>query len=122
MQNKNLVRRKIKRKSNFEFDLINRHNKQLSSELHDNVSSKLSIIRFKLSHNSEEFVEEIELLDSIIDNVRKISHGFYSPSIEHAGLIDAIRDFLYPLHKTINIEIYNLHKETSQMNKKTELF
>jgi len=122
MQSNKLVRRKLTKNSQFEFDLINRVNKQLSSELHDNVSSKLSIIRFKLSHNSEESAEVIDLLDNIIEDVRNISHGLYSPSIKHLGLIDIIRDFLHPLHNIINIKIYNLHKQTYKLNVQAKLF
>ena len=122
MQHKNLTRRNRRIRSKFKFNLIDRRNKQLSSELHDSVSSKLSVVRFKLLHSSEKSVEVIGLLDNIIENVREISHGLYSPTIEYVGLIDAIRDFLSPLHRAINIKIYNLHEYTYKINKKTELF
>jgi two-component system NarL family sensor kinase len=106
----------------FEFTLINRLSKELSTELHDNVLSKLSIIRLNLSHNPNEISEAVKLLDTVIGSVREISHGLYSPSLEHLNFIDAVRDFVSPLHKVINIEIHNIHNHSCSLDSREKLF
>ena len=110
------------RNSVAEFNFINRISEELSGELHDNVSSRLSILRLKLFQSPNEVEEAIQLLDTVITSVREISHGLYSPTIEHLNFIDAVRDFLSPLHNLINIETHNLHNQTCNLPTHTKLF
>jgi two-component system NarL family sensor kinase len=109
-----------KRNSDFEFNLINRINEELSAELHDNVASKLSVIRLKLFNNPNEVVETIHLLDTVIASVRQMSHGLYSPAIEYLDFAEAVRDFLSPLHNCISIKIHT-NNESFSLNKRTKI-
>ncbi|WP_452223632.1 sensor histidine kinase [Lacinutrix chionoecetis] len=122
MLSKKLKKTNFNEHANFEILLTERANKRVAGELHDNLSSKLSILRFKLCDkpNNTDF-ELLSLLDNIIGSVRKISHGLYSPAIEHCSFLDAVRDFVTPLHNSINIEVQCVNEKPKPLNTITKL-
>ena len=96
-------------------------NEQIALELHDNVSSKLALVRLLLFQNASKEPETIALLDDIITTVRNLSHGLPNQFDEHISLIEAIQDFTTPLHNHLKIKIRCTQYPILKLSKKVKL-
>lgn len=93
----------------------------ISSELHDNICSRLSILKWSLSSSNEISANNLYFLDTIIQSIRKLSHDLYSPVLEYAGILEAIRAFVQPLSEKTDIEIQVLRIEETELSNNIKL-
>lgn len=107
--------------SNLGLQFLELEKKELAGELHDNIASKLAIIRLMLLREKENLSEVINLLDHTIKSVRTISHNLYSFSFEHICILEAIKDFVSPLHGIIKVEIECSDKDSLIMKHAVKL-
>ncbi len=98
-----------------------RERRRISGELHDNVASKLSIIRYKLGHSPHAIPEVLGLLDNVMFTVRTMSHGLHTPFIEKISFVDALKDFILPLHQVLDVEVHYFPRPVTVMEKQSRL-
>ena len=107
--------------SNFGINYMENERQRISGELHDNVSSKLTVIRHMLLSKPDSVDEIIDLLDKTVITLRKISHNLHLPFLDRITLIEALRDFLQPLHGLFKIELYDLSRVHNFVGKPVKL-
>jgi len=98
-----------------------RERRRISGELHDNVSSMLSVIRHKIDHSPHSTKEVLKLLDNVMFTVRRLSHGLHPPYLEKIGFVDAVRDFVLPLHDLLDIKIYHFARPNTPLKRQCQL-
>jgi signal transduction histidine kinase len=69
------------------FEAQEKERKRIAHELHDEVGAKLHIINMMLKNQQADSKEKIlNLTDTTLDSVRRISHEMYPPMLEEFGL------------------------------------
>ncbi|MDR2929185.1 MAG: hypothetical protein LBV41_13465 [Cytophagaceae bacterium] len=68
---------------------------RLAAELHDNVSNTLLGLEFKMKTPDVSQTEIIDMLHSIHEHVRNISHALMPPVFQYATLAEIITDYVY---------------------------
>ncbi len=98
--------------------------KRISGELHDNVSSKLAVLQYKLCRSSDCSKEVLNLLNNVMYTVRNLSHNLHTPFLDKLSLLNAIQDFVFPLNKVLDIKIESCIPENVLIpqNHKFQLF
>ncbi len=96
-----------------------RERKRIAGELHDELASRLNVIRLSLyqlkKHTPPELmIQTTELLDETIEITRHISHDLYPPVLSDFGLAQAIAEFLTPLEESLTINYQVRGNEHSQ--------
>lgn len=80
---------------------------RIAADLHDELVGKLNVIRLLVYDQQEAGTTEkpnaLGLLDESISIARGISHELYPPMLDDFGLVDALRDVLYPLQHHVEI-------------------
>ena len=104
-----------------ELKFADRERLQISGELHDNVASKLSLIRYKLYHQPSAVKEVINMLDNVMFSVRALSHGLNSTFTERLDFIDIIRDHILPLHGILDTRLYYWPRNATPIGKQQKL-
>lgn len=85
---------------------------RIGAELHDNIISKLTIIRLKSTINYD-FQEIDALLGSTIDETRRISHELSPPHYEEKKFENHIQDIFYRWQKQYQIySFYNIDESS----------
>lgn len=87
--------------------------KRIAADLHDELSSRLNVLRLKLfaiEHNDPDRMEQaVQLLDEALHVSRTLSHELYPPFLAEVGLEEALRDFVNPLAETMEVDVRVLH-------------
>ncbi len=79
-----------------------RERNRIAADLHDNLISKLHIL--KLSHHAKKPASQIdEMLTNSIDIARRISHDLSPPLIEETSLIELIGEITSSIQGSINV-------------------
>jgi two-component system sensor histidine kinase UhpB len=92
---------------------------EIGKELHDNINQMLSVIRLYLSMHLEGDDEDspdllqqgLELLDTSINEIRKISQNLIPPPLKEEGLIDAIETLIERIAMAKPFSINFRHQE-----------
>ncbi len=96
---------KIKYQKNLLKDSVlvqERERNRIAADLHDNLISKLHIL--KLSHHAKKPASQIdEMLTNSIEIARRISHDLSPPLIEETSLIELIYEITNSIQGSINI-------------------
>lgn len=99
-------------------DVQERERKRIAADIHDELSSKLSVARlalYKSGNDPEALKAEVsDLVDQAIATSRNISYDLYPPLLAEFGLVDALKDWIHPLKTARNIELHTLHKAGSK--------
>ncbi|CAA7195238.1 sensor histidine kinase [Chryseobacterium potabilaquae] len=81
---------------------------RLAEELHDNIISRLNLIRLNTNQKN---VNEINMdLKKSMQLIRELSHNLTPPDLGEVELMDLIADYLDQVNKTINV-VYHHHVE-----------
>ncbi len=82
-----------------------RERERIATDLHDGLSSKLSVVRLALRNPAalEDAGQLGTLVDEVLATSRTIAHNLYPPLLREFGLVDALRQ--YVKHVTSNVEI-----------------
>ncbi len=105
--------------------------KRIAQDLHDGINGDLSVIKYKITSikqdkfiqkEKEEFNMAIDMLDTAIEQVRRISQNLVPPSLQNFNLIEALKQFTYKISTTntktkINFQYYG---EYLKLNKEVE--
>jgi len=95
--------------------------KRIAKDLHDDIGSKLNVIRLNMHQLKKKAgenpalvgnVEEVnELLGSTIQTTRRISHDLLPPTLENFGLMEAVKELKESINKGqpdfMQIELYD---------------
>lgn len=89
--------------------------KRIASDLHDEIGSKLNIIFMYLqqlnknentnNETSNSIIEVTKIVNSAIENTRKLSHDLLPPIIEEFGIVEALNELCSSLNKLDSLEI-----------------
>lgn len=109
------------KRSGFKMRFLEREKQKIASELHDDVASKLSIIRLRLCEDPKRNDDIISLLDNAIHSVRHISHDLHKPFFKQISFLDAVRDFVLPLNDVIKVDIRCICQPSYRLKQKTKL-
>lgn len=98
-------------------DVQERERKRIAADIHDELSSKLSVARLALyrnDHDPELLRQEVSaLVDQAITTSRNISYDLYPPLLAEFGLADTLRDYIQPLKNTRKITFCALQQAGS---------
>ncbi len=87
-----------------------RERKRIAADLHDELSSRLSILKLnlhKLAQDGDTIPEEVStLVDDTLKLSRNIAHDLYPPLLAELGLAETLRDYLIPVQKQIDTELH----------------
>lgn len=90
-------------------DVQERERKRIAADIHDELSSKLSVARlalYKKDQDPEHLREVVSaLVDQAITTSRNISYDLYPPLLAEFGLADTLRDYIQPLKNTQKITL-----------------
>lgn len=91
--------------------LQERDRERLAEELHDNIISRLNVIRLNISHKN---TEELNLdLKKSMQLIRELSHNLTPPDLTEIELTDLIEDYLDQINKNIEIVYRHIASDTS---------
>jgi len=107
-------------------DVQERERKRIAADLHDELSSKLSVARLTLYRKDlghEHLRQEVSaLVDQAITTSRNISYDLYPPLLAEFGLVDTLRDYIHPLRGARSIDLNALSESGSRrLEPNTEL-
>ncbi|MGB0175556.1 MAG: sensor histidine kinase, partial [Owenweeksia sp.] len=87
-----------------------RERQRIAADLHDELSSRLSILKLNLYQwmdGTSKIPEPISsMLDETIRLSRNIAHDLYPPLLAELGLAETLKDYLIPLQGKIETDIY----------------
>lgn len=91
--------------------LQERDRERLAEELHDNIISRLNVIRLNISQKN---TEELNLdLKKSMQLIRELSHNLTPPDLTEIELTDLIADYLDQINKNIEIVYRHIVSDTS---------
>lgn len=85
---------------------------RIARDLHDDIGQRLALISMKLMKVADQFSNDtarseckgiLSILDSLSEDVRKLSHNLHPSAIEHLGLAAALRSLTEDFEKTESI-------------------
>ena len=86
-----------------------RERQRIAANLHDELSSRLTILKLNLhqvrEHHSGIPEQMLPLLDETLRLSRDISHDLYPPLLAELGLAETLKDYLQPLQKKLLLEL-----------------
>lgn len=91
-----------------------RERKRIASDLHDDIGSLLSALKLNVSFLEESeqndqqkrfLILTREKLESGIDQVRRISHDIYPPTLQKLGLWQALNDLIEIIQKSKQVKV-----------------
>lgn len=92
---------------------------RVAKELHDGLGGLLSGAKYSLTDlkekialsgdNSVRFDRSLELLNTSIDDLRRLAHNLMPGALSKFGLIEALRDFCDSIHNSTGIEVMYQH-------------
>lgn len=104
---------------------------RIARELHDAISSKLTLISLSSHHllNSSEFTKEqteafeniINLTSKTLENSRVIAHELIPPLLSNFGLIPALEELIDEYRSHSNLDIHSTFTDLHLNNKKKDL-
>lgn len=80
--------------------------KQLGSALHDNFTHQLLILKTNIARKLGGEAKETQHVDTILNDMRDLSHVVHPYLLEKLGLTDAISDMLNKLSNTYELDIH----------------
>jgi two-component system NarL family sensor kinase len=91
--------------------LQERDRERLAEELHDNIISRLNVIRLNINHkDSDELNRDLKASMQLI---RELSHNLTPPDLSEIELTDLIADYLDQISKNIEIAYRPMISDTS---------
>lgn len=91
--------------------LQERDRERLAEELHDNIISRLNLIRLNMNHKNR---DELNLdLKKSMQLIRELSHNLTPPDLSEIELTDLIADYLNQIGKNIEIAYHHMVTDTS---------
>ena len=103
---------------NVSLEAQEKERERIAADLHDNIISKLTIIRLKSAMGTE--AKELDnLLGNTIDESRRISHDLAPPLYENKSLIDVIRSVLESWESIYKINFYVIENDDVAVDKYT---
>jgi signal transduction histidine kinase len=104
--------------------------KRVASDLHDNLGSTMSSIRWafqaidktKWSENEKEiFINVQTMFDKAYDDIRLLSHNLLPEEFERSGLTTTLQNFIRKINKNTSIEFeLKVEQEFGRVDKKIE--
>ncbi len=86
-------------------DGIEKERSRIAGELHDDVGSRLSYLKQLLQTHSEQSSKTADQLESLINDVRQLSHDLAPPMAHLSGLIPVIEKLIAETRLTTGLEI-----------------
>lgn len=91
--------------------LQERDRERLAEELHDNIISRLNVIRLNINNKN---TEELNLdLKTSMQLIRELSHNLTPPDLSEIELTDLIADYLDQISKNIEIAYHHMVSDAS---------
>ncbi|MBT2620129.1 ATP-binding protein [Chryseobacterium sp. ISL-6] len=91
--------------------LQERDRERLAEELHDNIISRLNVIRLNINNKN---TEELNLdLKTSMQLIRELSHNLTPPDLSEIELTDLIADYLDQISKNIEIAYHHMVSEAA---------
>lgn len=79
---------------------------RIARDLHDGVGASLSLLRMQLNNSSaENRANAKSVVDSTIDNVRRIAYNLLPPALEAFGLVAAVEVFCEKIRTDAGIDV-----------------
>lgn len=92
---------------------------RLAEELHDNIISRLNLIRLNTDYKN---MNELSVdLKNSMQIIRELSHNLTPPDLEEIELIDLIADYLEQINKNIEVKYYHHISRNAPINTQTKL-
>lgn len=92
---------------------------RLAEELHDNIISRLNLIRLNSDYKN---MNELSVdLKNSMQLIRELSHNLTPPDLEEIELIDLIADYLEQINKNIEVKYYHRVSKEAPINTQTKL-
>ncbi|MCS3528677.1 sensor histidine kinase [Chryseobacterium sp. JUb7] len=92
---------------------------RLAEELHDNIISRLNLIRLNAQHKN---MNELNLdLKNSMQLIRELSHNLTPPDLSEIELSDLIADYLEQVKTNIKVDYYSLILKEYTINNQTKL-
>ncbi len=96
-----------------------RERERIAGDLHDELSSRLHVLKLSLYNTKSSPDENNKLLDEAIGLSRRIAHDLYPPLLKELGLIEALQDFLQPLEQKLSITFFAIGNTENLTAKQT---
>lgn len=86
-----------------------RERQRIAADLHDEVASRLQVVKLNLHHHrhepaSEQEEQNLALVSEVIATSRRISHDLFPPHLEELGLGAVLDDYLQPLKNRLAVK------------------
>lgn len=105
---------------NVSLEAQEKERERIAADLHDNIISKLTIIRLKSAMGTDS--KELDhLLGNTIDESRRISHDLAPPLYENKTLVDVIRSVLESWESIYIVKFYIVADDDLMVDKNTKL-
>lgn len=95
-----------------------RERKRIAADIHDDLSSKLSVARLALYRDDQDAAQQKHelsvMMDQAINAARDIAYDMYPPLLAEFGLVDTLRDYIRPLKNDCRVELHALHQAASE--------
>jgi signal transduction histidine kinase len=104
--------------------------KRIATDLHDGIGSQLSAIRLYMHQFKPETPievykelkeESIQMIDSSIEQIRKITYNLLPSSLDRFGILQALEDLCKRIEKLNGLEINFDYNEAYQFTKQQDL-
>ena len=90
-----------------------RERDRIASELHDEVGSRIAILRLHLvglltkkqKELDKDSMQVLGTIDQLLESAQRISHGLKPPELQHAGLVAAIQGVIEAIQHSDEIDI-----------------
>ena len=85
-----------------------RERKRIAADLHDELSSRLNVLRLALHKEGTPEAEQLALLDEAVTISRDIAYELYPPMLAEFGLFATVEEFVQPLQTGLKVALTNL--------------
>jgi len=106
LRSKNYAKKKQKLQESFTQEILRTQELErtrIASELHDNVSQKLLLIKNSLVINKIKVENELDLVGETIKEVREMSHNLHPFQFEKLGLVTSLKNLIKTFQKNSTV-------------------